>query len=131
MFRCEICGKLADKHHIVYRSQGGVDFPLNIMYLCDEHHRGKNGPHKNKSIDLQYKLCLKGNLENLLVREFYKIDELVKLLGISRGMMKRILKELRLYKEGYKTTDIIFRLMGNEEYHEYMLEEFYEFIANF
>ncbi|MGE5628939.1 MAG: HNH endonuclease [Solirubrobacterales bacterium] len=131
MFRCELCGRLADKHHIVHRSDGGVDFPLNIIYLCSEHHRGKDGPHKNRSIDLQYKIQLKQKLEIVLKDDFYKIEKLIELLQINRGMMKRILKELKLYKEGYRTKDVIYRLMGNEELNQYMMEEYYEFIANF
>jgi 5-methylcytosine-specific restriction endonuclease McrA len=93
LFKCEICGKLADKHHIVYRSQGGVDFPLNFKYLCSEHHRGKNGPHKSRKIDLEYKLELQNKLEKLLYKEFYTLDELVKLIQINKGMLKKLLRE--------------------------------------
>ncbi|MBV4419897.1 HNH endonuclease [Clostridium tyrobutyricum] len=129
MFKCEICGKLADKHHIVYRSQGGVDFPLNFKYLCSEHHRGKNGPHKSRKIDLEYKLELQYKLEKLLYKEFYTLDELVKLIQINKGMLKKLLREYKLYKEGYKSVDVIFRLMGRKKYTQYMLEEYYDFIA--
>ncbi|MBP2033916.1 hypothetical protein J2Z42_002629 [Clostridium algifaecis] len=129
MLNCEICGKLADKHHIVYRSQGGVDFPLNFKYLCSEHHRGVNGPHKNRKIDLEYKLEMQGRLEKLLNKQFYTLDELVKLLKINKGMLKKLLKEYKLYKEGYKKSDVVFRLMGRKKYTKYMLEEYYDFIA--
>lgn len=129
MFKCEICGKLADKHHIVYRSQGGVDFPLNFKYLCSEHHRGKNGPHKSRKIDLEYKLELQYKLQKLLYKEFYTLDELVKLIQINKGMLKKLLREYKLYKEGYKSVDVIFRLMGRKKYTQYMLEEYYDFIA--
>ncbi|MCH3963082.1 MAG: HNH endonuclease [Clostridium sp.] len=129
MLKCEICGKLADKHHIVYRSQGGVDFPLNFKYLCPEHHRGKTGPHKNRKVDLEYKLEMQDKLENILCKEFYTLDELVKLLEINKGMLKRLLREYKLYKEGYKSSDVIFRLMGRKKYTKYMLEEYYDFIA--
>ena len=131
MLRCEVCGKQADKHHIVYRCQGGVGFPLNFRYLCSEHHRGKNGPHKNRKLDLEYKLQMQSELEELLFKEYYIIDELVDLLEINKGMLKRLLKEYRLYKEGYKKSDIIYRLMGKKRYTEDMLEEYYDFISNF
>lgn len=131
MLRCEICGKQADKHHIVYRCQGGVDFPLNFRYLCSEHHRGKNGPHKSRKLDLEYKLQMQKNLDELLYKEYYNIDELVVLLQINKGMLKRLLKENRLYKEGYKKLDIVYRLMGKKRYTEDMIEEYYDFIANF
>jgi hypothetical protein len=130
LFRCEICGKLADKHHIIYRSQGGVDFPLNFRYLCSEHHRGKLGPHKNRKLDLQYKLELQENLNELLFKEFYILDELVSILGINKGMLRKLLKDFKTYKEGYKKKDIIFRLMGKRLYNEYMLEDFHNLVAN-
>lgn len=131
MLRCEICGKQADKHHIVYRCQGGVDFPLNFRYLCSEHHRGKNGPHKSRKLDLEYKLEMQKSLENLLYKDYYNLDELVGLLEINKGMLKRLLKEHKLYKEGYRSSDIVYRLMGKKRYTEDMLEEYYDFIVNF
>lgn len=131
MLKCQICGKPADKHHIVYRSQGGVDFPLNFKYLCSEHHRGKSGPHKNRKLDLLYKVEMQQNLEKLLYKEFYTLDELVNLLQINKGMLKKLLKEYKLYKEGYRSFDVIYRLMGKKKYTEYMLEEYYDFIGNF
>ncbi len=33
-YYCEICGDYADVHHIVHRSEGGLDFKLNYKYLC-------------------------------------------------------------------------------------------------
>lgn len=131
MLRCEICGKQADKHHIVYRCQGGVDFPLNFRYLCSEHHRGKNGPHKNRKLDLEYKLEMQNSLEKLLCKDYYNLDELVGLLQINKGMLKRLLKEYKLFKEGYRSSDVVYRLMGKKRYTEDMLEEYYDFIVNF
>ncbi|WP_333859416.1 HNH endonuclease [Clostridium sp.] len=131
MLRCQICGKPADKHHIVYRSQGGLDFPLNFKYLCSEHHRGKNGPHKNKKIDLEYKLEMQKQLEKLLYKKFYRLDELSTLLQINKRILKKLFKDYKLYKEGYKSIDVVYRLMGNKIYTEYMIEEYYDFTANF
>jgi len=131
LYKCEVCGRTADKHHIVHRSQGGIDFPLNIKHLCHEHHRGKTGPHKNRTTDIQYKLELQDKLHTLLNKEFYKEEELADSLRINTGMARKLVKELKNHKEGYRSKDIIYRLMGEKEYHEYMLEEFCEFIANF
>ena len=55
-YYCEICGDYADVHHIVHRSEGGLDFKLNYKYLCKKHHRSKIGPHRDKVVDLNYKL---------------------------------------------------------------------------
>ena len=36
---CEICGKVAtDKHHIIFKSQGGTNNKNNIAYLCRNCH---------------------------------------------------------------------------------------------
>lgn len=120
---CEVCGKSGERHHIVYKSQGGFDFPLNFKYLCDEHHRGKNGPHKDREIDLQYKLELQKGLEYTLLKEYYFMDDLIVLLGLNKSQAKKLIKELRLYKEGYRKKDIIKKLMGGRLYEEYVIEE--------
>ena len=123
MFQCEVCGKPADKHHIVYKSQGGIEFPLNFRYLCALHHRGNMGPHKNRRLDLEYKLNMQRNLEDILIEEIYHIEELVTLLNINKGMIKRLFKEYKLDDKGFRKTDIIFRLMGRKKYDEKMLLE--------
>ena len=43
------------KHHIVFRSQGGLDFALNLIELTQEEHEGDDGPHKNRVRDLELK----------------------------------------------------------------------------
>ena len=121
MFFCEICNKPADIHHIVHRSEGGLDIEINYKYLCNEHHRGKNGPHSIE-IDLKYKLELQKELLKLLNKNFYTIKELSNTLNFSLNVAKRITKDLRLYKEGYKKEDIILYLMGGTLYTEEMIE---------
>ena len=54
------------KHHIVFRSQGGLDFGLNLIELTQEEHEGDDGPHKNRVRDLE----LKKRLQNQLVELF-------------------------------------------------------------
>lgn len=131
LYKCEVCGRAADKHHVVHRSEGGIDFPMNIKHLCHEHHRGKTGPHKNRSTDIQYKLQLQDSLKSILSKEYYKSEELAHILMINGGTARKLTKDLKTNKEGYRSKDIIYRLMGEQEYHEYMLEDFCEFIANF
>lgn len=132
LYKCEICGRQADIHHIVHRNEGGLEFPLNYKHLCPEHHRGKQGPHKNKRVDLEYKLELQYRLDNELEKDFYTVEELIDILNLNKTKAKKFFRELKLYKEGYKKEDIIFRLMGNESYNEYMLEDYYDMmILNF
>lgn len=123
MYNCEICGDKADIHHIVYRSEGGFDIEINYKYLCSLHHRGKTGPHQNKLVDLQYKLQLQEKLYNFLRKDYYFPKELSELLNIHNGALKRLLKNLKLYKEGYKKEDIIFTLMGRIKYSSETLDE--------
>ena len=85
MYNCEICGDKADIHHIIHRSEGGFDIEINYKYLCALHHRGKNGPHQNQFVDLQYKIDMqiinkKNNIEfsnNDLIKffDYDKIEE--------------------------------------------------------
>lgn len=123
---CVVCGKVGERHHIVYKSEKGIDFSLNYIYLCSEHHRGKNGPHKNKKIDLTYKLQFQEKLRNILQKEYYSLEELTKLLTLNNSHAKTIFKNFKYYKEGYKTSDIIKRLMGGKLYYDVMLDEYYD-----
>ncbi|HCW53184.1 MAG TPA: HNH endonuclease [Clostridium sp.] len=121
MFLCEICNAPADIHHIVHRSEGGFDIEINYKYLCPEHHRGKYGPHHSKETDLRYKIDLQNKLYETLTKDYYCSKELSQILNIPNNTLKRITKGLKLYKEGYKKSDIIFRIMGNKFYTEEML----------
>lgn len=122
MFFCEICNNQADIHHIVHRSEGGLDILLNYKYLCEEHHRGKDGPHHSLETDLRYKIDLQNKLYGILIKDFYTLKELGEVLSVSLNTLKRITKNIRLYKEGYKKQDIILSLMGGRLYSEEMIE---------
>lgn len=120
---CNICKKDADIHHIVHRSEGGLDFELNYKYLCPYHHRGKKGPHKDKFVDLKYKLEMQQKLELILTKDYYTLDEIHTLLHIKKNQLKKLSKNLKLYKEGYLKKDIIFELMGRKIYSEEYIED--------
>lgn len=122
MHLCEICKKEADVHHIVHRHEGGLDIEINYMYLCEKHHRGKNGPHKNIEVDIKYKIKLQNKLYKLFYKKYYNSKEISSILHISTNMLKRITKNMKLYKEGYDKEDIILFLMGGKLYSKEMLE---------
>jgi len=122
LFSCEICNKKADIHHIVHRSEGGLDIELNYKYLCEKHHRGKDGPHHSIETDIQYKLELQDKLYSLLPKEYYTFKELGQILDISINALKRITKNIKLYKEGYKKQTIILTIMGGTLYSEETFE---------
>ena len=113
---CEICQKEADIHHIIHKHEGGLDIEINYMYLCEEHHRGKDGPHKNLEIDIEYKLALQNKLFEMLPKNYYTQKEISSILNISSNIAKRITKNMKLYKEGYSKRDIIISLMGGTLY---------------
>lgn len=113
---CKICQKEADIHHIIHKHEGGLDIEINYMYLCEEHHRGKDGPHRNIEVDIEYKLLLQDKLYKLLPRDYYNSKEISTILNISSNIVKRITKNMKLYKEGYLNTDIILFLMGGTYY---------------
>lgn len=118
---CEICNAPADIHHIVHRSEGGLDIELNYKYLCPKHHRGKNGPHHSKEVDLKYKLELQNKLFSILKKEYYSFKEIASELNIPKNTLKRITKNLKIYKEGYRKIDIITQIMGGQLYSEDMI----------
>jgi len=128
LLRCEICGKSADKHHIVHRCEGGLDYPLNIKYLCPDHHRGSKGPHKCNQVDIKYKLELQRKLEKILDKDYYTLEKLSSILEIKPRNLKKLLKNYKMHKEGYKKEDIIYELMGRNLYDEMMLDSYMDFI---
>ena len=78
---CEFpgCKKPGQLHHIVFRSQGGLNIPTNYKYLCVDHHTGNDSPHKNKAIDLQYKLEQQEKLFKIFSESSYTIKCLANL----------------------------------------------------
>ena len=46
------------------------------------------------------------------------------MLGLTPGSLKRLTKNLKLYKEGYSSEDLIFNLMGRKVYSEEYIEDF-------
>ncbi|QAA30961.1 HNH endonuclease [Clostridium manihotivorum] len=123
MYCCEVCGKSADIHHIVYKSEGGLDINLNYKYLCHNHHRGKDGPHRNNIINLKYKVEMQEKLSSILYKDYYTFNELIRVLNINTNCLKKLVKNIKLFKEGYKTDDIIFNIMGKKTYNSEMIED--------
>lgn len=106
---------MLERHHVIYKSQGGLDFPLNYKRLTWEEHRGPNGPHLNRETDLKYKRELQEKLFGILPDEYYTTKEIRKILGIRPGQMK-VFRKLPQYPKGMKRQDIVRRLMGGRLY---------------
>ncbi|KGK88089.1 hypothetical protein DP68_08765 [Clostridium sp. HMP27] len=124
MQECIVCGNpYSEEHHIVFRGQqeAMINCPLNKKSLCCECHRGKNGPHLNRSIDLKYKIELQEEMYKLFsAKECYSEDEVKIILQIPRKHVRKLLKPLGLKvlddTVGYCREDIIKQAMGGKFY---------------
>lgn len=107
---------MLEKHHIIFRSSGGLDFPLNYKYLDSNSHRGDNGPHKNREVDLQYKRELETDLLKILTKDYYTADELIELLELESRQAYKAFKKVKQSSKGIAKEDVIKRLLGGKFY---------------
>lgn len=117
---CQVCQSAygIEKHHVVFRSQAPymTKIKQNLIYLCGEHHRGNNSPHKNRKIDLKYKKALQDKYYEMLPKSYYTVEQLAEVLECSIQQAMHICKVIKLEKEGYAKDQIIFRMMGEKFY---------------
>jgi hypothetical protein len=52
-------------HHIVFRSQGGLDLQANMTELSYEQHLGNKSPHRDREVDISLKTDLQNTYYNL------------------------------------------------------------------
>lgn len=104
-----------ERHHVIFKSQLGLDFELNYKYLTSKEHRGDNGPHKCREADLRYKIELQEALESILKEDYYTLEEVVELLNLNQGQAHKAFRKLITYR-GIKREDAIKRLMGGRFY---------------
>lgn len=120
MEMCKVCDKnQVELHHIIFRSQAPymANIKINHMYLCGDHHRtGKDSPHMNKEKDFEYKYELQKKLFELFNKDYYTEKEIKQKLETTSSEVSKIVKKLRIYKEGYERLDLISRLMGGRIY---------------
>jgi hypothetical protein len=105
-------------HHIIFKSKAPymANVPVNFIYLIPEEHRGKNGPHHNRKKDLELKLMLQVKLRNKFSNSHYTLEQIKEILGVSTKIVERIVKPLKITKDGYLKEDIILRMMGGRFY---------------
>lgn len=118
MEQCEILGcKLpGQRHHIVFRSQGGLDIPMNFKYLCPEHHTGKESPHGSRTVDLRYKKEEQEKLFKLFKEETYTIKQIADLIGYDKKRLEKRFRKVQS-RAGYYEREVIIRaLMGGRLY---------------
>ena len=106
---------MLEKHHIIFKSSGGLDFDLNYKYLTANNHRGNNGPHMNRETNLRYKRELEEKLRQLFTRESYLLSEVIELLGLDIKQAQKAFKRLESV-DGIEREDIIYKLLGDRYY---------------
>lgn len=126
MNKCVVCGKDGDTHHIIHKDEGGLEYPLNRIFLCDEHHRGQYGPHRDPEVDLKYKKDLQLTLQELFPDCFYREEEIRRRAKLSNSLLRTLKKTLKRDKEGFSRVEIIdflmsgFKLLEDDE-HDFLL----------
>lgn len=113
---CIVCGKPGERHHIVYKNQGGFDIPINYVYLCHYHHREEEGPHKNREVDLFYKKKMQSSIMNILNKDYYSIEEIADIFKFNPVQAKVLSSRVRKYKKGCRRIEIIKIIMGGKIY---------------
>lgn len=114
---CEVCGAPGERHHIVFRSHGGLNIDVNYAYLCTWHHtQGPDAPHRNHWRDLLLKLRMQRDLENMLWAETYRAKEIAEIIGIGRRSLEKKMRRVPNEQGNYKREDIIKFLMGGKLY---------------
>ncbi len=106
---------MIERHHIIFKSSGGLDYELNYKYLTPTQHRGDKGPHKNRATDLNYKIELEERLRALFVRDTYYLSEVIELLGLDIKQAQKAFKRLESV-DGIEKEDIISKLLGDRYY---------------
>ncbi len=110
-----------EKHHIVFRSHGGIDSDLNLIRLPMEFHKGPNGPHQNKAADLILKMSLQDRYFDLFSRKYYSLEEIVRMINPHNkksrlALEKQVKKQNVCTSKGYRREDIVRTLMGGKIY---------------
>ena len=114
---CEVCGAPGQRHHIVFRSHGGLNIPVNYCWLCAWHHtQGPDAPHKNRETDLALKIRMQRDLENMFWCETYRIPEIAEIIGMSRRTLAKKMRAVPNTLGEYQRKEIIKFIMGGRLY---------------
>lgn len=116
---CEVegCKCAGQKHHIVFKSQGGLDIETNYKYLCIVHHSdGKAAVHNNREFDLRLKRDLQEWYYYLFQAEEYTIEEIAAIIGYNKKRLEKKMKRVRQRAGIYGKEEIIRFLMGGRLY---------------
>jgi AraC-like DNA-binding protein len=104
------------EHHIVFRSQRGLDIDDNLIDLSYEQHLGNNSPHMNREVDLKLKTDLQKHYYERFPNAEYSISEIAKILRKSERYIEKHFRKVKNFAGIYKRDEIIKKLMGGKFY---------------
>lgn len=105
------------KHHIVFRSQGGLDTKMNLHnYSGYEDHEGKGGPHQSREEDLRLKRELQEEYYRVFSKKEYSLEEIAEKLERTERYIFKSFKRVKCWIGKYNQEDIIRHLMGGKLY---------------
>ena len=115
MLKCYECNKKAGKHHIVFKGSKTIIIYMSIneIPLCKSCHHQL---HRNKDMDIKYKLLLQNKLRNLFANEYYNLYEIKSILRISSYQLQSLDKAISKHSVTYSQEEIIKYLMGGQLY---------------
>lgn len=108
-------------HHVVFRSQGGVDHYYSKIKIPMGFHESDRGPHKNRETDLALKREMQKELFDAFSEaDTYDIDSILLILQPenerSGAKLRRQLEKTKNIAGEYKAEDIVRTLMGRKLY---------------
>jgi hypothetical protein len=103
-------------HHIVFKSQGGLDLDDNLIELTCEQHLGNNSPHQNKEVNLKLKTDLQDEYYYLFPEKEYQVEEIAKILRKPVKYIEKHFRKVKNFAGIYQREDIIRKLMGGKIY---------------
>lgn len=119
MEQCQVqgCRCPGQKHHVVFRSQGGLNISTNYRYLCIRHHSdGKEAVHNNREFDLRLKREVQNEYYIMFTEEEYTIEQIAKVISYNKARLEKRMKAVQQRAGKYKREDIIRFLMGGRLY---------------
>jgi AraC-like DNA-binding protein len=103
-------------HHIVFKSQGGLDLDDNMINLSYEAHLGNNSPHRNREIDMELKTGIQSEYCEKFSKDEYTIKEIAEILRKSERYIYKHFRKVKNFAGIYQREDIIRKLMGGKIY---------------
>lgn len=108
---------MGQKHHVVFRSQGGLNISSNYRYLCIKHHSdGKEAVHNNREFDLRLKREVQAEYEQMFCESEYTVEQIAKEINYNKARLVKRMKAVPQRAGQYKREDIIRFLMGGKLY---------------